>query len=196
LILGSNWWLQMGRIRQRFVANKSRQGTFYSKVHKGKNVSSCIDKAVHVPGTSRAKSLCAASRNPIAWDGSPRPYYWNQLREMFVNVTGILLNEMHISGILSYETQMHILEMRPRDSSPHVPWIKQCNRSTQVPSMKPREIPACPPDIKLTYGFQKWNRPRYLCMCSRMKPSDISECIPEWNRQRCLRVLQKRNRRT
>ena len=37
-----------------------------------------------------------------------------------MNVPGILMNEMHIPGILPYEPQMHILELKPRDPSPHV----------------------------------------------------------------------------
>jgi len=38
-----------------------------------------------------------------------------------VSVPGSLMNEMHIPGIPSYEPQMNILEMKPRDPSPHVP---------------------------------------------------------------------------
>ena len=161
----------MGRMRKRFAADKSRQGTFYSTVHWGKNIFSDIDNAVLAPGTARAKSMCAASRNPVVWDASTCPHYWNQLCEMFVSVPGSLMNEMHIPGIPSYEPQMNILEMKPRDPSPHVPWIKPCKRSTHVPRMKSREIPACPPDMKPTNEIQKW--------------------VPEWNRQRYLRVLQK-----
>ena len=108
---------------------------------------------------------------------------------------------------------MRILEKKPRDPSPHVPWIKPCKRSTHVPRMKPREIPACPPEMKPTNEVQKWNHQRYLhvfqkeivrdiWMYARMKPPEISECtnetdvyiyacVPERNRQRYLSVRIK-----
>ena len=75
----------------------------------------CLYQALH------ARKVCVQLPGILRMRCATCPYYRNQLREMFVKVPGILMNEIHVPGVLPYEPQMHILEMKPRDPSPHVP---------------------------------------------------------------------------
>ena len=62
----------------------------------------CMYKELH------ARNVCVGCRNPTVRDASTCSCYRNQLREMYVNIPGILSNEMHIPGILSYEMHLHV----------------------------------------------------------------------------------------
>ena len=169
-------------MRKRFVAYKSRQGTFYSTVRWGQNTFSDTDNAVLVPGTARAKSVCAASRNPSY--------------------------EMRYMSILPKSAAWDVCEgsrnPNERDTRSRCPTVRAADAYPRNEAAW--SVSACSMNqaVQEVHAYSKIEIARDTCVSSRnetdgwapeMKLPKISACVPEWNRQRYLNVCQNETAR-